>query len=306
MKTVFAGLMHYHPLQKLGVLAILGLAVHLILPQITELEHSWQVLKTLLPWAVGLAFVAQVLSYLGSGYMLQTILDLAKQPVKLIRSTLIVLGAASVGMVAGGMVGNATAIYRWTRQDDGHPEGATLASILPSIFNNLVLVLVSLFGLVHLLILHELSQAQWIGFSSIILILGLVIGMAILALRYRDRATASVVWATSRPGFDQPDFHLPNLDASGAIAGVMGAFLITYPRDRIHTILFPGWFARVTFIPAIILVGFWFLTQLFSEVGALAQVQGGGVGYMAHIGGFIFGAVTCRLFEAVSGFISRG
>ena len=198
MKTLFAGLMHYRPLQKLGVLAILGLAVHLILPQITALEHSWQVLKTLTPWAVGLAFVAQVSSYLGSGYMLQAILDLAKQPIKLIRSTLIVLGAASVGMVAGGMVGSSAAIYRWTKEEGGHPEGATLASILPSIFNNLVLVLVSLFGLVHLLILHDLSQAQLIGFSAIIFILGLVISLTILALRHRDRATATVLWVTSR------------------------------------------------------------------------------------------------------------
>ena len=86
----------------------------------------------------------------------------------------------------------------------------------------------------------------------------------------------------------------------------MGAFLITYPRDRIRTILFFGWFARVTFIPAIILVGFWFLTQLFSEVGALAQVQSGGVAYMAHIGGFIFGAVACRLFESKQRLYQQG
>jgi membrane associated rhomboid family serine protease len=59
-----------------------------------------------------------------------------------------------------------------------------------------------------------------------------------------------------------------------------------------------GWFARVTLIPAIILVGFWFLTQLFSEVGALAQVQSGGVAYMAHVGGFTFGALTARAFES--------
>jgi membrane associated rhomboid family serine protease len=104
--------------------------------------------------------------------------------------------------------------------------------------------------------------------------------------------------ATAAQILIDPTSTIPNLGASGAIAGVMGAFLITYPRDRIRTILFFGWFARITFIPAIILVGFWFLTQLFSEVGALAQVQSGGVAYMAHIGGFIFGALTCRLFES--------
>jgi membrane associated rhomboid family serine protease len=90
----------------------------------------------------------------------------------------------------------------------------------------------------------------------------------------------------------------PNLGASGAIAAVMGAFLITYPRDRIRTVLLLGWFSQVTFVPAIILVGLWFLTQLFSEVGALVQTQTGGVAYMAHIGGFVFGAIVARLFES--------
>jgi membrane associated rhomboid family serine protease len=92
---------------------------------------------------------------------------------------------------------------------------------------------------------------------------------------------------------------VPNLGASGAIAAVMGAFLITYPRDRIRTLLFLGWFVTVTVIPAAVLIGVWFLLQLFSQVGSVAQAQSqsGGVAYMAHVGGFIFGAITARLFE---------
>lgn len=117
-------------------------------------------------------------------------------------------------------------------------------------------------------------------------------------LRYLVFYLLSGVAATAAQTLVDPTSTIPNLGASGAIAGVMGAFLITYPRDRIRTILFLGWFVRVTFIPAILLVGFWFLTQLFSEVGALADVQSGGVAYMAHIGGFIFGAVMARLFES--------
>jgi membrane associated rhomboid family serine protease len=93
-----------------------------------------------------------------------------------------------------------------------------------------------------------------------------------------------------------PHSTVPNLGASGAIAAVMGAFLITYPRDRIKSILMIFFFFRVTFIPAGLLIGFWFVTQLFNA-GAVAQVQSGGVAYLAHIGGFIFGAVTARLFE---------
>ncbi len=94
-----------------------------------------------------------------------------------------------------------------------------------------------------------------------------------------------------------PTSTIPNLGASGAIASVMGAFLVTYPRDQIRAVLFIGSFGRVTFIPALILVGLWFVTQLFSEVGSVMQVDAGGVAYMAHIGGFIFGALMARLFE---------
>jgi len=93
-----------------------------------------------------------------------------------------------------------------------------------------------------------------------------------------------------------PHSTVPNLGASGAIAAVMGAFLVTYPRDRIRSILLIFVFVKITFIPAAFLIGFWFLTQLFNA-GAVAHAQTGGVAYLAHVGGFIFGAVTARLFE---------
>jgi membrane associated rhomboid family serine protease len=93
-----------------------------------------------------------------------------------------------------------------------------------------------------------------------------------------------------------PHSTIPNLGASGAIAAVMGAFIVTYPRDRIKSVLFIFVFARITFIPAALLIGFWFLTQLV-HAGTVAKVQTGGVAYLAHVGGFVFGAVTARLFE---------
>ena len=93
-----------------------------------------------------------------------------------------------------------------------------------------------------------------------------------------------------------PHSTIPNLGASGAIAAVMGAFLVTYPRDQIKAVLFIFIFVKITFIPACLLIGFWFLTQLV-HAGAVAQVQTGGVAYLAHVGGFVFGAVTARLFE---------
>jgi len=93
-----------------------------------------------------------------------------------------------------------------------------------------------------------------------------------------------------------PHSTVPNLGASGAIAAVMGAFIVTYPRDQIRTLLFIFVFARIRFIPAALLIGLWFISQLF-HAGAVAPVQTGGVAYLAHIGGFIFGAATARLFE---------
>jgi membrane associated rhomboid family serine protease len=93
-----------------------------------------------------------------------------------------------------------------------------------------------------------------------------------------------------------PGSTVPNLGASGAIAAVMGAFLVTYPRDRIRSLLVIFVFVRVSYIPAALLIGVWVLTQ-FLNLGAVAQESAGGVAYAAHVGGFIFGAVAARLFE---------
>lgn len=94
-----------------------------------------------------------------------------------------------------------------------------------------------------------------------------------------------------------PSSTVPCLGASGAIAAVMGAFLVTFPHDNIRTILIFGWFVRITAVPAVLLIGLWFVVQLLS-LGTVADVQSGGVAYMAHIAGMVFGAVTARLFES--------
>lgn len=93
-----------------------------------------------------------------------------------------------------------------------------------------------------------------------------------------------------------PSSTVPNLGASGAIAAVMGAFLVTYPHDRIRSILIIFVFIRITMIPAGLLIGLWFLIQLFN-IGSVGAVQTGGVAYMAHVGGALFGAVAARFFE---------
>ncbi len=93
-----------------------------------------------------------------------------------------------------------------------------------------------------------------------------------------------------------PGSMVPTLGASGAIAAVMGGFLVTYPRDRIRALFFFFFFIRITFIPAILLIGFWFLMQLLN-VGSVVSVQTGGVAYVAHVAGFLFGVVACSFFR---------
>jgi len=93
-----------------------------------------------------------------------------------------------------------------------------------------------------------------------------------------------------------PASTVPCIGASGAIAAVMGAFIVTYPRDRIKSLLVIVVFVSVARIPAVLLIGVWFLIQLF-DAGAVAHVQTGGVAYLAHVGGFLFGAVTARLWR---------
>jgi len=94
-----------------------------------------------------------------------------------------------------------------------------------------------------------------------------------------------------------PTSRIPCLGASGAIAAVMGAFIVIYPRDRIRTVLFFFFFIRITYIPAVLLIGVWILIQFFSAGAVAGNLQIGGVAYLAHIGGFMVGALTGRIWR---------
>jgi membrane associated rhomboid family serine protease len=108
-----------------------------------------------------------------------------------------------------------------------------------------------------------------------------------------------------------PASTVPNLGASGAIAAVMGAFVVTYPRDQIRSLLVIFVFVRVTYIPAVLLIGVWFVMQSLNLGAVVHQVNAGtaasgGVAYAAHVGGFIYGAVITRLFERRRSAIASG
>ncbi len=100
---------------------------------------------------------------------------------------------------------------------------------------------------------------------------------------------------------------LPTVGACGAIAGVMGAYLVKFPRARIHTLVFLFIFVTMADIPAAFILVYWFVTQLFSEYGSITQTQvvNGGVAYAAHIGGFVTGMILVQFMGARTRYFPR-
>ena len=90
-----------------------------------------------------------------------------------------------------------------------------------------------------------------------------------------------------------PGSSVPNLGASGAIAGVLGAYILMFPQGMVRVM--QG--QRMIQVPALIVIGFWIVLQLFSGIGSMTAADTGGVAYMAHIGGFAAGIVLAFLFR---------
>ena len=96
-----------------------------------------------------------------------------------------------------------------------------------------------------------------------------------------------------------PESMLPTIGASGAIAGVMGGYFVLYPQSRVLTLIPLIIFWEIVELPAIFLLGFWFLMQLFSAgaIAATTSSQGGGVAFMAHVAGFVTGLLGVFVFR---------
>lgn len=179
--------------RHLLTLVFLGLAVHLILPQIASFETSVQVIRTMVLWAVLLAAFAQIISYIGYGYLINSVLRIVDQSLSILKGMLITLAAASIGMLAGGTFGNAAATYRWVRKAGVSAEGSGLAGTLPTILNNAILTVLAAAGIVHLLLVHKLSSVQFYAFLLILFLLSLGIAAVSWGKKHRTRFKAAVV-----------------------------------------------------------------------------------------------------------------
>jgi len=97
--------------------------------------------------------------------------------------------------------------------------------------------------------------------------------------------------------FVTPDLAIPNVGASGAIAGVLGAYMILHPRAWVQVVIIPLFFLPFL-VPAALLIGFWFVMQVFSGLAEMGNTTAGsGVAFWAHVGGFIAGAVLVWIFK---------
>ncbi len=106
----------------------------------------------------------------------------------------------------------------------------------------------------------------------------------------------SGVVAAATQTFVSPGSVVPMVGASGAISGVLGGYILLYPRVRVHTLVTLGFFVTTVALPAYVMLGYWMLLQiLMGTVGALSRVEGG-IAFWAHIGGFVAGLVTIKLF----------
>jgi uncharacterized protein (TIRG00374 family) len=181
----------------LPTLILMGLAVNLILPQLASVEASLHVIKTMVLWAVLLAALGQVGSYLGAGYLISSVVSIVHQTIPVLKGAIITLAASSLGMLAGGPFGNAAATYRWVRRYGVSAEGAGLAGILPTIFNNTTLTVLAVAGILHLLLTHSLSSVQFLAFLLIFTLLGLGFTAINWGLKNREGFTLIVVRITA-------------------------------------------------------------------------------------------------------------
>jgi len=92
-----------------------------------------------------------------------------------------------------------------------------------------------------------------------------------------------------------PNSMIPMIGASGAVSGVLGAYLILFPNARVHTLIFLGFFIQVVKLPAAIVIGFWIIIQFINGLISKGAAGQGGVAWFAHIGGFVIGIILIKL-----------
>jgi len=104
--------------------------------------------------------------------------------------------------------------------------------------------------------------------------------------------------AAATQTFVSPHSVVPMVGASGAISGVLGAYLLLYPKVRVHTLIILPIYITTIALPAWVMLGYWILLQVVSGLAGLSDIEKGGVAFFAHVGGFLAGFVLVKLFAS--------
>jgi uncharacterized membrane protein YbhN (UPF0104 family) len=173
--------------RNLFVLILLGLGVYFVLPQFASIQHAFQVVSTLKIPLVMLSLGAQVLSYLGSGYLLRTVIKLAAKPISVVDGALLTAGANSIGTLGGGVLGTTGMTYLWLRRRGVNPGAAGLGGWLPIFLNDATLAVVSLSGMAVLLSLKKSAGVLVVGLCFAMFTLAGGAGFLLWCLAYREK-----------------------------------------------------------------------------------------------------------------------
>lgn len=189
---------------------------------------------------------------------------------------LVLIIAANVVVFLIELTAGDSFILRYSMKPAEIVRGEHLETLFTSMF--LHANVLHIFGnMLYLWVFGDELEANYLGpirFGAFYLICGLAAGFLQIAVN--------------------PSSTVPNLGASGAIAGVLAGFQVVFPRDRILVYIFPFWNVRIT---SWVLIGFWFLSQLINGVGSITSASQDGVAYFAHIGGFIAGLLLIKPFR---------
>ena len=115
-------------------------------------------------------------------------------------------------------------------------------------------------------------------------------------IRFTIFYMAGGIAAAYAHSISDPSSLIPMIGASGAVSGVLGAYLLLFPYVKVHMLLFLGFFVQVIRLPAFIVIGFWVVIQFINGVLSKGDMDNGGVAWFAHIGGFLFGVISIKFF----------
>lgn len=166
----------------------------ILMTKISTIEKTTEVISRLPLWMVGLAALAQVISYLGSGYQIKALVNRGRR-VSTVRGAFITIAGESVGL-AGGMAGSLAATYLWVAKDEDMSDEGVLAGVMPVIYNSVVLIAFSAAGMAYLLFKHDLSGVQAVFYGLILAVLLAGILIIVYAL-FRQKSIERLVMKSS-------------------------------------------------------------------------------------------------------------